>query len=216
MATAITKKHTRAQVFNIIIAMSLMAIVVSMVTIDTERYQQFVINEIREVSETFDKSDWQNLESKAKARHQRWFHDTGFFDMVRNSFLPRHKHHDAINETFDNKWLYQWVNNLQVIAYQAFVRTTVMEYWLVTMLPMVIAMLGTGYYQWKIKSYYMGGTNAPVIRLYLKLSWYLIMSLVLYITIPNFLHIHNPYVPPAIIMMLAFVISRIIANYHKI
>jgi len=215
MATAITQKHTRAQVLNIMLVLCMAAIVASMFVMDTERYQEFVISEISEIRDTFDEREWRYLESRAKARHQHWLYDTGLFDWIQRSFLPRNYGYDPVNETFENKWLYQWVNNLQIIVYQAFMRLTVMEHWFFTMLPLVVATLGTGYYQWKIKGYYMGGTNAPVIRLYLKAAWYLSMSFVVYITIPNFLHLHNPYVPPTIIVLLAFVGSRVIANYHK-
>jgi len=214
MSTAITKNATRAQMLNMLFFGSLAIVLAAMIAMDTDKLQRFIVLEINEVREAFSEKDFKSLEARVRDRHQVLLYDSGFFDGVRERFVPKERGESGAS-ALGNRYLYQWVNNLQVISYQALFRLTILEYWFFSMLPMVVALLGTGYYNWRIKGYYMGGTHANIMRLYLKAVWFLFAGLITYIVFPNFLNLHNPFVPPILIFLMALLMSRIITNYQK-
>jgi len=215
MSTAITTKHTRTQILNIIFIVSFALIIAAMAMMSTDDLKKTVTQETQSVQTMLGDRDWRFIKSRVDFRFQKAVFDSGFFDVLKEIILPEVNSDDPIENAINNDFLYRWVNNIQIILYQAVFRITMLEHWALTLLPLTIAIIGTGFNRWRIKRYYMGGTHANLVRLYLKASWFLVLSLITYVVFPNILSIHNPYIPPVILVLIAFIASRIIANYQK-
>lgn len=214
MATVITAKHTRAQVINFLIIGVLSLILIGLFIMETENLQKFVQTELAANKEALGDNVWVGLERKTKKRHQAWVYDSGLFDRMKDMFVPK-SNPDVVEQVFENKWMYQWINNFQIVAYQGIHRLTIMEHWMISLSPLLICLIITGVLRWKIKTYSIAMVQVGMLRLYLKAIWFLTATLLAYLTLPNILGSHHVWVPPVLLSVLVWLISLIVANYQR-
>lgn len=214
MATVITEKHSRAQVLNFLIMGVLSLILIGLFIMETENLQKFVQTELAANKEALGDNVWTGLERKTKQRHQAWVYDSGLFDRMKDMFVPK-SNPDVVEQVFENKWMYQWINNFQIVAYQGIHRLTIMEHWMISLSPLLICLIITGVLRWKIKTYSIAMVQVGMLRLYLKAIWFFTATLLAYLTLPNILGSHHVWVPPVLLSVLVWLISLIVANYQR-
>ncbi|PTC00939.1 hypothetical protein C9975_04765 [Thalassospira xiamenensis] len=214
MTTAVTSQVTRAQFIMIMLCLSVFMIFALMVIRDADAYRNGVQSEIETVRSSLTTAEWNTVDERAKRRFSKYVHESGFFQVVQDWFLPD-ENASAVNQTFSGKWNYRLVENLQVFLYQCIYRFTMLEFWLWTLLPLVIAIIVSGINAHRAKRYQLEGTRANIVRLYLKAIWLSALGLIGYMVLPAMLGAMAPYAPAMAFLLLAFSASGVVSAFHK-
>ena len=214
MSTAVTSQVTRSQFILIMICLSVFMIFALMVIRDTGDYRTGVQSEIETVRNTLTAAEWNAIDSTTKRRFSNYVHETGLFSIIKEWFLPAQSASE-FNQTFSGKWNYRVVENLQVFLYQCFYRFTMLEFWFWTLIPLVIAIMVSGINSYRAKKYALDGTRPNVVRIYLKVIWLSVVSLIGYMMMPAMLGSIAPYAPAIAFLLLAVATSGVASAFHK-
>ncbi|WP_240224671.1 DUF4400 domain-containing protein [Rheinheimera hassiensis] len=217
MTTVITKNASRFNVIYVILALLGLYAFAMIVIKDTPQYKVAIEAELNYVLEKMPEAEGQHLESVTQGRFQRWLYDSGAFYKLKSMFMPKDVQYqeEMSKGIFSVKRVHQVLNNLQYLVYQFIMRITLVEFWLYTMLPMMVAMVVTGYYNWKKKTYQLGGQSVNVVRLWLKVGWGFLLLMSSYLVIPNIAGAYTLFAPPLLMFIMALAISKIIQSFHK-
>jgi len=179
-------------------------------------------NELTSKYDYLSASDYQYLEEKINVRFQSWAYDSGFYPFFHKAFYPERQadyaedwQREASLGMIDGGWIIRMLENMQLFIYQMVHRITLIEFWFFTMLPMMIAIVMTGYYQWRIKQYQLSGSSTGYVRMYLKLLWIILFLFSVYLITPNIFGAYTIYAPPALLLIVALSISLVFTNFSK-
>lgn len=217
MTTAITSQVSRFNLIYIIVTMLAFYAFAMMFIKDTDSFRQGVEQELTYILEKVPSKEAEYLQSVTTFRYQRWLHQSGVFAEMRRMFMPKQIDYmeDMSKGVLSRDWNVRFLNNMQYMFYQFVMRLTLLEFWLYTMLPMSIAIVMTGYFNWKKKLYQLGGHSVNVVRLWLKIGWLFLLLLCSYLVVPSFAGVYALYAPPVLMVVLAFTISKVIESFHK-
>jgi hypothetical protein len=207
------KRFSRFQVVHIILAFVVALSGLSLFMMDDAVYKVRMQVEVSEAKKMLSKEDWEAIEEKVTRRYTSFYYDSGLYEQVNKSFIPRTEHIGS--ELVDNSRLYRLVNNTSIFFYQVVYRVTTLEYWLSLVSPFMVCLVVHGFYRWRINRYRMGGANTSRARIYMKLIWFSIVSLFIMLAMPNYFSSIGVFVPVSIMLLVAFVLSRFIASYQK-
>ena len=200
----------------------LIGLVLQMLFRPPENVRTQIETELFATSTYLTTSDFQHIEHQINGRFQSWVHETNFYPVIEEALKPekqkgyaQHWQEEASLGLLSDKWLFRLLENLQLFAYQLVHRITLLEFWTFTMLPMMIAVIMTGYYQWRIKLYQLGGSSTGHVRVYLKLMWLLLFLFSVYLITPNLFGGYTMYAPPTLLLVVAISISLVFTNFSK-
>ena len=83
------------------------------------------------------------------------------------------------------------------------------------MLPMMVAVIMTGYYTWRIKQYQLVAASTTHVRLWLKALWMVLFLFSVYLITPNIFGYYTIYAPPVLLVLVALSMSLILSNFSK-
>lgn len=217
MTTVITKNVSRFNIIYMLLALLGLYAFAMIVIKDTPQYKVAIESELDFVLDKMPEAEAKHLESVTQSRFQRWFYDSGAFYKLKSMFMPKDVQYqeEMSKGIFSVKRVHQVLNNLQYLVYQFIMRITLVEFWLYTMLPMMVAMVATGYFNWKKKAYQLGGQSVNVVRLWLKVGWGFLLLMSTYLVIPNIAGAYTLFAPPLLMFIMALAISKIIQSFHK-
>lgn len=216
MSTVIASdKISRWAVFTIIFSLSMLAISIMIITMDTSDLKLNVQKELIATKSSFTNDSWELIESKTRSRYQTYFFDSGVFDFIYGQFSPGKGDLLTRYESRDDEFLTKTVNNIQIFAYQIFFRISVLEYWLALLLPLAVCLISSGYFQWRKKLYKLGGASTGRGRLWLKIAWLLLVSFISLLFTPTFVASMTVYFPALLIIVSAVAIGNYISHFAK-
>lgn len=216
MSTVIASdKISRLSVITIIFSISILAISLMVITMDTTDLKTNVQKELVATKSSLSSSAWSLIESKTKRRYQTHFYDSGVFDFIHRKLTPKEGDLLTRYESRDDDFLLKTVNNLQILAYQIFFRMSVLEYWLALLVPLAVCIISSGYFTWRKKLYRLGGVSTGRGRIWLKVAWLLLISLITLLFTPTYLASITVYFPAILIIVSAVAISNYISNFAK-
>lgn len=194
---------------------SVVVMVVALFTISNETFRNNLNIEINSAREHLHADDWQKIEVAMNARFERMAIRSGFMHWLSVGMLPAAGTEDNfINNLLPNGINYRFVNNVQYTLYQASFRWHMMQFWILTMLPVVIAFSVTGYYRWKIKHFSMDSGKTIAIKLVLSGLITLVSALIFYMIAPSFGLPGSYYIPAFIILAIGYLAGRAISSFH--
>ena len=222
MSTSILAKETRLHLVFGIYVMVFFGLLLQMIIRPPADVRTQIENELSSTVTYLSTSDYQYLENKINVRFQSWAYDSGFYPFFHKAFYPERQAEYAEDwqkgaslGLIDGGWIIRMLENMQLFIYQMVHRITLIEFWFVTMLPMMIAVVMTGYYQWRIKQYQLAGSSTGYVRMYLKLLWIILFLFSVYLITPNIFGAYTIYAPPALLLVVAISVSLVFTNFSK-
>lgn len=214
MSTVISNKITRFQMMNIMFGILLMYVMGLLIIKDNEAYQTEVENELRYVKQTLSKQEWAKLYDETLDRYEKLLQESGALDTIKELFLPIESSSE-VNKAFSGEWNFRAVNNFQILVYQLLHRVTLMQYTLMLFLPLMLAIIFTGYNKWRINRFALGGQSTRAVRIWLKMVWITTSMFIAYIVVPVPIVELSLIIPPALLVLFAMAISQIIQSFDK-
>lgn len=217
MTTVVTKSIGRFNLIYMLIAMLGFYTFAMLIIKDTASYKQGVETELQYIIEKMPEAESQYLEEVTQRRFQSWLYSSGAFEQLKKLFMPKDVRYqeDMSKGIFSVRRVHSVLNNLQYMVYQFIMRITLVEFWLYTMAPMLLAVIATGYFEWKKKAYQLGGQSVNVVRLWLKVGWMFMLLMSTYLVVPNITGAYTLYAPPILMFILAVSIAKIVQSFHK-
>lgn len=214
MATVIAgEKLSRSHVFHIIISVAMLISVLMVGFVEEEKYRTDVQKELAAAKRELSEAEWETIEARVRHRHQKYFYDNGFYGELKHMILPKVESH--IDVIANKEYLYRIMNNVQVFAYQVFYRLTTMEYWFSIMGPALFCIIYSGYNEWRINRYRLGGAKTSRARMYMKALWLIIICFIFLLVSPAMLNVLSVYTPALLLVLMAFAISKYIQSFQK-
>lgn len=190
--------------------------VVSLFIFDSDTYRESIKIELEQSELQLSANEWEGLKSSATDRYQRWYIDSGFQTKLHDALLPADDTKSVvINNLLTEKYNYRFVNNLAYTVFQAAFRIEMLKFWFFLTLPIVVAIIITGYYKWRINLFNMSSGNTMFVRVFLRSILLFMFLLALYVMMPHLRIPYAFYAPPIAIWLTSLAISRVIASFHK-
>lgn len=222
MSTSILAKETRMHLVFAIYVIVMLGLILQMLIRPPEDVRGSIENELVTATDYLSSDDYHYLNNRINVRFQSWIYDSGFYPAIHKALYPERQadyaeqwQHNASLGLLSRNTLLRMLENLQLFSYQIVHRMTLIEFWLLTMLPMMAAVVMTGYYQWRIKHYKLVGTSTSYVRLYMKVLWVILFMFSLYLITPNVFGPYTIYAPPVLLFIVACTISLVIKNFAK-
>lgn len=208
-------KEKKRSVLGFTVFLSVLALIASLFAISNETFRSNLSTEVTHAQSGLHANDWQNIERKATERFNRVANESGLMEWISKALLPEEgTDSNFINSMLPHEFNYRFVNNIQYTIYQASFRMQMLHFWLLTMIPMVLAFIITGYYLWKIKHFSMQSGNTIAIKLFFSGLITLVATLVAYILFPSLGLPGSFYLPAIVILAMGYLIGRAIASFH--
>lgn len=184
---------------------------------DAKEYQRAVESEVLFTVGSLTASESEYILQKTRQRQQKWIYDSGFYPSLKKMFLPKEVPYieELTKGVFSTKWNYRALMNVQYLAYQLIHRLTMLQFWLMTLLPLMAAIVITGFYQWRIKQYQLGGHSVSVVRIWTKAIWVVFAVLATYLVVPNVGGAYSLFAPPIVLVFAAVGVGQIIKSFNK-
>lgn len=222
MATVIVAETSRLNLIYVLFTSLLLCIFAAMVLRDPVAVRKGIETELNDSRKMLGQQEQLYLESETKARFQRWYFDSGLYETVHHFFAPKKQlqvmedWQDKSSLGFMSKgWIVRFLENFQLYGYQFMHRITMMQFWIVTMLPMMVAIITTGYYSWRIQQYQLTGQSTAKVRLWLKALWISVLLFSIYLVTPNLIGAYTLFAPPALLILVSLSIALVIASFSK-
>ncbi|MCO4319910.1 DUF4400 domain-containing protein [Aliidiomarina quisquiliarum] len=209
------KEKSKRGAIAFVVFVSLIALFGSLFLISNEKFRANLSKEVEHAQKSLHKKDFDSIEQKTNALFNKVAHDIGVIRWAGAALLPKEGTEDIfLNQMLPQEMNYRFVNNLQYTIYQAAFRTQMLWFWFFVMLPIVIAFIVTGYYQWKIKHFSMQSGSTIAIKLFFSGFITLVSTLLVYMLFPS-LGIAGTFILPALVILaMGYFAGRAIASFH--
>lgn len=209
-------KRSRIRVWFFIVFINVVGAMAMLFIIDTPQLKSGIEIEMEEAELRLPDNDWANIQHHAFLRYDRWFVESGIEDVLTMMFIPKPTTSAIqLNRMIPKKYNYRFVNNIKYTFLQAAYRIEMLQYWVWLMLPVIIALVLTGYYRWKMKAFTLKGGSTIVTKLVLRSFFFSTLLIVVFTVTPNFLTTYSFYIPPIMLLLMAWAISHVISAFHK-
>jgi hypothetical protein len=222
MSTAISQKETRIHLLFLLYGMVIISLMVLMVVRLPQDLKEDIEAEMHHTVEYLSEPEHASLQKRAQDRYQYWLHDSGVYAVIYGALVPADQktyaeewQSGASLGIISDTWIYRVLRNFQLYFYQITHRITLMEFWLLSMLPMMLATVATGYYQWQVKLYQMTGQSTSLVRIWLKILWFVLFLFLAYLITPNLFGPYTIFAPPVLLMLVALCASYVVSNFSK-
>jgi hypothetical protein len=215
--TAITSKHSRGEVLYYLLAGLMFYSFAMLFVYDTKGYQQTIENEVRATINSLEEGTAEELLEISRERQQSWIYRSGFYPTIYKFFAPKEVKYidDWSKGVLGGGIMFKFLTNVQYLGYQIIHRLTVLQLWMMALLPLMMAIVMTGYYKWRITQYRLGGQSAGVVRIWSKVVWLAFITLTTYIIFPAVLGDLAVYAPVTILMLMAIGVGQIVKSFNK-
>lgn len=222
MATVIVANSSRLNLIYFLFSFLLLCLFAAMVIRDPSAVRRGIETELNDARTMLGPIEQTYLEKETKRRFQSWYYDSGLYGTVHKFFAPNKQ--KIIVENWQSKssagflsegWIVQFLENFQLYGYQFMHRITMMQFWIVTMLPMMLAIILTGYYTWRIQQYKLTGQSTAKVRMWLKALWISFLLFSIYLVTPNLIGAYTLFAPPVLLTLVSLSIALIIASFSK-
>lgn len=222
MATVIVANSSRLNLIYFLFSFLLLCLFSAMVIRDPVAVRKSIEAELNDSRSMLGPVEQAYLERETKQRFQSWYYDSGLYQTVHGFFAPNKQ--TKIVEEWQSKssagflaegWIVQFLENFQLYGYQFMHRITMMQFWIVTMLPMMLAIILTGYYTWRIQQYKLTGQSTAKVRMWLKALWISFLLFSIYLVTPNLIGVYTLFAPPVLLALVSLSIALIIASFSK-
>ncbi|ALU46149.1 DUF4400 domain-containing protein [Pseudoalteromonas rubra] len=209
-----TRKMSRFQAFFMVSSLCISLTIALMLITDSREYNHNMIEEGRQIRASISVNDWHAVREKTLQRQASWIHDSGFYLWFLSKITPQSATpFDHLSTNTLNARLQQ---NTQILAYQIALRLTMLEYWLLLSLPLLICLIISAINRHRANMYSFGGARPNRTRLYFKAIWLTLSTISFYVLAPSLLGPFAIYLPVFSLILVALLISGIIRNFHKI
>lgn len=222
MSTVISAKGTRLSIIFSLYSIMLLCLFLLMIAREPVNVRAGIEKELKLALVMLGTSDQAYLEGRTKARFQDWLYDSGFYQTLYKAMAPErqseHMEDWQAKGSFgflSEGWIWRLLENFQLYFYQVVHRLTLMEFWTITVLPMMTCIIISGYYHWKIKHYQLVSSSTGGVRIWLKCLWFVLFFFSIYLVTPNIFGYYTIYAPPVLLLMIALSISLVIHNFSK-
>lgn len=222
MAESSRANFTPLHVLFMMYAMVIVSLFVLMIFRDPVSLQADIQTEMDHTVEYLSQSEYQLLDDKTKARYQSWMFDSGVYPTLYDALAPdeqrdyaKRMQEGASLGVLKDSRLFTILKNFKLYFYQITHRITLMEFWLATLLPMLIAVIATGYYKWRIKAYQLTGQSTAGVWIWLKVLWLMLFLFLAYAITPNLFGAYSIFAPPTLLLVVALSISYVISSFSK-
>lgn len=214
MSTVLSPRITRSHFLFSLVTVSAFVMFVYLAMSSVESYRGKVQSEISVVRDSMTTPEWNAVDDRTKRRYSEWVIQSGLYETIKEWFLPKPSGSEVV-KSFSGKWNYQLVVNAQVFLFQIIYRLTMLEFWLWTLFPLVVAILVSGINAHRAKKYQLTGTRANIVRVYLKAVWLSVIGLVCYLVLPSMMGSLAPYAPAIAFLLFAIASAGIVSAFHK-
>lgn len=222
MSTVISANSTRLNLIFMLYSIMFLGVFMLMIVRSPDSVRAGIEAELKYAMVTMGTTEQYELEKMTKGRFQHWFYDSGFYPTLYNAIAPQ-RQKEGIEEWqkkssfgfMSEGWIWRLLENFQLYAYQVTHRITLMEFWMLTMLPTMIAIVLTGHYHWKIRQYQLASASTTHVRLWLKALWIVLFLFSIYLITPNIFGFYTIYAPPILLTLVALSMSFIMSNFSK-
>lgn len=222
MSTSILVKETRLHLLFMLYVMVFMGLFLQMIIRPAENVRFEIQDELSSMNNYLTTTDFTHLEQRTHTRFQSWMYDSGFYPFIDNALRPEEQKQYATEwqekasfNLISDANLLRFLENLQLFSFQIVHRITLMEFWLIALFPMCIAITATGYYHWQMKQYQLAGSSVNHVRGYMKLIWLTLFVLCVYLITPNVFGAYTIFAPAVLLLTIATATSLILSNFSK-
>lgn len=222
MSTAISANSTRLNLILMLYGLMFFIVFLLMIIRSPDGVRESIESELQQAMLMLGVQEQHQLETRTKARFQVWLYDSGFYDGLYKVISPKRQTEGMAEWQskgsfgfLSEGWIWRLLENFQLYFYQITHRITLMEFWFLTMLPMMVAVVMTGYYTWRIKQYQLVAASTTHVRLWLKALWLVLFLFSIYLITPNIFGFYTIYAPPILLMLGALSMSLILSNFSK-
>lgn len=206
----------KRNIYGFIVFLICVYAIVSLFAFSSDVYRKSINFELDQTASQLGKHEWDALRASATERYTRWYVTSGFEGKLQEMLLPaQDTKHVVINNLLTEKYNYRFVNNVAYTVFQAAFRVEMLKFWFYLTLPVVIAIIATGYYKWRMNRYTVSSGNTMFVRMFLKSIAVSLFLIVLYVLMPHLRVPYSFYVPLVAITLTSLAISRVIAAFHK-
>lgn len=222
MSTVISANSSRFNLIFMLYSMVLLILFLLMVVRSPDGVRKSIEDEMRLTVVMLGTEEQVAMETITNARFQSWVYDSGLYPSMYKMLAPE-RQREGFEEWqkkgsfgfFSEGWIWRLLENFQLYAYQITHRITLMEFWMLTMLPMMIAIMATGYYKWQIKKYQLISSSTTHVRMWLKTLWMMLFLFSIFLITPNIFGFYTIYAPPILLGLVALSVAYIISNFTK-
>lgn len=213
MTTVVTAKHTRLELFLILISLSVAGMLLMLLLTKPDEYKAKVLEESYQIRGSISESDWNQLHKTTLYLQDKWINESGLYKWFLSKLMPENKTEwdGVVSDTFQ----YRLSINGQILAYQIALRITMFKYWLYVSLPLCLALIYSAINRYRANAYSFGGSRPNVVRLYIKVIWLSLLLFTFFMLSPNFIGGLLPYFPLIYLIAVSLLVSGIIRNFHK-
>jgi len=209
-------KRSRLRVWLFVVFVNVIGAMAMLFVMETAQLKSGIATEMEEAELRLSDNDWANIQHHAFLRYDNWFVSSGVEDVLTTMFIPKPtKSAIQLNRMIPEKYNYRFVNNVKYTFLQASYRVEMLQYWVWLMSPIIVALLLTGYYRWKMKAFTLKGGSTIVTKLVLRSFFFSTLLIVVFTVTPNFLAAYSFYIPPAMLLLMAWAVSHVISAFHK-
>jgi hypothetical protein len=202
--------------------MVLIALFMLMIIREPEAVQKDIETEMHHTIDYLSVQEQVSLENRTKIRFRSWLYDSGLYQAVYGAIAPSTQKNYAVEwqknaslGIISEGWIFKLLQNFQLYFYQFAHRATLLEFWFLSTLPMVVAIVTTGYYSWRIKAYQLISQSTSSVRIWLKVLWIVLFMFLGYLITPNIFGAYTIFAPPVLLFIVALSVSYVISNFAK-
>lgn len=222
MTTVISAQGTRVSLLFMLYSFMFLFLFMLMVVRSPQNVRADIETELRQALVTLGVKDQNQLEDTTKARFQSWIYDSGFYPSIYAAIAPT-RQREGLEEWqkkgsygfLSEGWVWRLLENLQLYSYQITHRLTMLEFWVMTTLPMMICIILSGHYHRKIRQYQLIAASPAHVRVWLKTLWIVLFLFSIYLITPNIFGFYTLFAPPILLGVVALSIALILANFTK-
>ena len=198
MSTAILEKETRVHLIGWLYFSVLLALFMLILIRDSKDVNDDIEMEMMHMIDYMSVPEYTELQSRIIKRYEYIMVEKKVYEAVYDLLAPigqksyaEQWQENASAGFVSNHTLFRIIENFRLYSYQIIHRVTLMQYWTTLMLPLIVAILFTGYYRWRIKLYQLIGQSTSLVRIWMKVMWLMLSLFLIFLITPNF-----PYPPP--------------------
>ncbi|MBE1299716.1 MAG: DUF4400 domain-containing protein [Alteromonadaceae bacterium] len=219
----ISVSMTRTQIIFLIITLAVGASGLAVAVLDHDAYKLQVQKELSYAEQTLGQQQWQKMQEVVNDRYKRHFKLSGHYDTLHAMFIPAHDEPARFKtitrilgkDLNGDRTLDNFVNNIQVLVYQVTFRLTALEYWLSLLTPLLVCILISAINEWRIKQYQVGGASTTRARIYIKVTWLVVIGAIFLTITPNMLGKVSVVMPAIVLLTITLIAGQFIKSYQK-
>jgi len=222
MTTAVLEKETRVHLIIFLYFMVFIALFLLIIIRQSEPLKSDIKTEMEYTVKYMSGPEQNELQTRINKRYQKWLYDSNIFSVVYDALAPtgqkqyaKEWQENASAGLISNSNMHRIIINFELYFYQIVHRITLMEYWFYLMLPLMFAVIATGYYRWRIKLFQLIGQSTTLVRIWSKALWLVLSLFLVYLITPNLFGPYSVFAPPVLLLVIALSISFIISSFTK-